>query len=309
MALSVQAPNNPIHITGVTVAHPATLTNLLPATKPAAAPASSGGGGGGGGIVYGGGGGGYTPPQVYAPALDLNALYSRAGATAANNVNPFYTKQLNDFVAQQATARQQQQQQTDTNIKNLQDALAQTLETNATTGTRTTEDTATQEAQNAVTADQRQQDQGTAFDAARANEATALANSGLTGSGLGAKQQTTSEQLHATTESRQAQADQNAKNSLELSKARTFEDLGQSNKYATTGEAKGEAQAKFDLNKFITGQTADLQNTQNSLEQQRLQALATEQRNQAKIALNNFIQGISNPAQRQAAYATYGSAF
>lgn len=244
--------------------------------------------------------------QVYAPALDLNSIYGQAKTAAEANVNPYYTKQLNDFVAQQATAKAQQQQQTQVNIQNLQDQLAQTQAANAVTGNRATEDTANTEAQINQTADQRQQDQGAAFDTTRNAQAANLAQSGLSGSGLGAQQQASAQQQQDTTESRQATTDQQSKDAAELVKARTFEDIGTSNTNAQSGETKGETQANFDLDKFITGQSADLQNQQNTLENQRLGAVASEQQNQAKLLINNFINSIANPAQRQAAIAAYG---
>ena len=292
-------------INSVGVAHPAPLTNNVPAPTPAAPPPAA------------------NPidaqiaalqaqigaanQKVYAPALDTNAIFSKAGATAASNVNPYYTKLLNDFITQQGVTRQQQQQQTATNVQNLQDQLAQLQSANAVTGQRATEDTATGEAKIAQAADQRQSDQGTAFDATRTNQAVNLAESGLTGSGLGAKAQATTQLNQDTTEARQAEGDQQAKDVAELSKARTFEDLATSNKNATSAEAKGETQAQFDLNKFITGQTTDLQGEQQQLEQQRQQALQAEQQNQTKLLVNNFINSIANPAQRQAALQAYGS--
>lgn len=245
--------------------------------------------------------------KVYAPALNTGAIYSQANATANANVNPYYTKLLNDFVGQQATAKQQQQQQTDFNIKNLQDQLAQTLQANTVTGTRTTEDTANSEAQAAQVADNRQVDQGTQFNTDRNALAVKEAGAGLTGSGLAAGAQATAQQAHDTTETRQAQTDQAAKDATELAKARTFEDLATSNTNATSSEGKGETQANFDLNKFITGQASDLQNEQQTLESQRQSALANERQNQTKILVSNFINSIANPAQRQAAYSAYGS--
>lgn len=244
--------------------------------------------------------------KVYAPALDLNSIYSQAGQTAQANVNPYYTKQLTDFLAQQATAKTQQQQQTQTNIQNLNDQLAQTQQANALTGSRSAEDTALKEQQIAQAADQTQQDQGTAFDTARNAQAASLSQSGLTGSGLGAGQQAGAQEAHNTTETRQAQTDQASKDAAELLKARTFEDIGTSNTNAGTATTKGVTQANFDLDKFITGQTADLSNEKNSLEQSRLQAVAGEQQNQAKLLINNFINSIANPAQRQAAIQAYG---
>lgn len=296
----------PLNITSVGVAHPAPLTNNV---KPAAIPVSPVSSGGG--VSYGGSGGGgsYAPAPVYAPALNVNGLFSQAQGIAAGNVNPYYTKSLNDFITQQGQAKALQQQQTATDIQNLKDTLAQTQEQNATSGTRATQDTALAEQQLAQTADQRQQDQGSAFDISRNQEAQKEAQSGLSGSGLAQGAQAGAQLGQDTTEQRQAQADQQTKAASELAKARTFEDLATSNKYAGTTETKGETQANFDLSKFIQGQASDLQNESQSLEQQRLQRLATETQNQAKILFNNYIAGISNPAQRQAALSTYGGSF
>lgn len=310
MALSVQAPNNPLHIVSVGVAHPAPLTNnVKPAPAPKAPAAPSGGGGGG--IVYGGGGGGYAaaPAPIYAPKLDVNGLYNQAKGIAAGNVNPYYTKALNDFIGQQAQSKALQQQQTDMEIKNFQDELAHTQQENAVSGTRATEDTALKEQQIAQTADQRQLDQGSAFDISRNQEAQKEAQSGLAGSGLAAGAQAGAQQAQDLTESRQAEGDQQSKAASELAKARTFEDLGRSNVYAGSQEQKGEQGSNFNLSKFIQGQASDLQQQQQSLEQQRLARLAQESQNQAKILFNNYIAGISNPAQRQAALQTYGSSF
>lgn len=244
---------------------------------------------------------------VYAPALDTNAIYNQASTTAAANVNPYYTKLLNDFITQQGTARQQQQTQTATNVQNLQTQLAQLKAGNQVTGDRAVEDAATTEGNIATAADERQLDQGTAFDTARDTQAGQIAASGLTGSGIGAGQQLTAQNTQDTTETRQANADQTAKNATELSKARTFEDLATSNTNATTSEGQGEQQQQFNLNNFITGQSTDLQGEQQTLEQQRQQALASEKSTQTKLLINNFINSISNPAQRQAAISTYGS--
>lgn len=244
--------------------------------------------------------------KVYAPALDTNAIYSQASTTAANNVNPYYTKLLNDFITQQGVFRQQQKQQTAFNIQGLKDQLAQVQQAGVVAGNRATEDTATTEAGINQNADNRQIDQGTAFDTTRNQEAQDLAASGLTGSGLAAGKQATTQNTQDVTEGRQATADQNAKDAAELGKARTFEDIATSNTNATSSEAKGETQATFDLNNFITGQSAQLQGEQQDLEQQRQSAVQQETQNQTKILINNFINSISNPAQRQAAIQTYG---
>lgn len=250
-----------------------------------------------------------VPAPVYAPTLDFAAINAQANAAAQNNVNPYYVKSLNDFMAQQATTKAQQQAQTSTNIQNLKDTLTNTTSANAVTGARTTEDTAQKEADTAQAADWRQTDQGGQYDIDRVAQAVTQAKSGLTGSGLAGGQDLATQNKFNTTESRQATTDQQSNQAAELAKARTFEDLGTSNTLAGQTENKGETQANVDLTNFITNQGFDLKNEQNDLEQKRLQAVATEQQNQSKLLINQFVNSIANPAQRQAAISAYGNAF
>lgn len=252
----------------------------------------------------------YGPPApVYAPKLDLAAINANARKSAENNVNPFYTKTLNDFLTQQATEKSQQEAQTATNIKNLKDVLTNTTDANAVTGNRATEDTATKEANINQVADWRQTDQGGQYDIDRVAQAIQQSKSGLTGSGIAGGQQGASQDKFNTTESRQATTDQQAKDQAELAKARTFEDIATSNKIAGQNETKGEAQQNVNLTDFITNQGLQLNTQKSDLEAKRLQAVAQESQNQAKLAVNNFIASIANPAQRQAAYQAYGGAF
>lgn len=244
-----------------------------------------------------------------APNLNLSDIYNQASSAAQSAVNPYYTKQLQDFQAQQAQDKANQQQQTQVNIQQLQDQLQNTLNANTLTGQRTAQDTLANEQQAGIAVDQQQQTQGTQFDQARIAQAKQLASQGLTGSGLGNQQVLGSEADRNTQESQQAAAQKQAFDQSELLKSRTFEDLANSGALATKSEATGETQANFDLNKYIQGQVSSLQQEQQSLEQSRLAQVASNTQSQAKLLVNQFIQSIANPAQRQAAVQAYGNAF
>lgn len=244
--------------------------------------------------------------SAYAPPLNLTSIYNQARGSAEANVNPFYTKQLNDFISQQGVDKSNQQQQTQMNIQSLQDQLANTLSGNATTQARTGQDVLQNEQQINQQADQVQQDQGTQFDQARIAQAKQLASQGLTGSGVGNQQTQQSQDTFNTTESRQAQEQQQHLQTQELFKSRTFEDLARSGELAKQSETKGETQANFDLNKYIQNQGAQLEQQKQDLEQKRLGAVSQETSNQSKLLINQFINSLSNPAQRQAALQAYG---
>ena len=252
--------------------------------------------------LYGGGGG--APPQVYAPKLDIAATQAKARAAAEGAVNPYYTKVLGDFLARQAAERARTQTQYETNTKNLDDNLANTLEGNEQTKTRTGEDVATNIAEVNQTADEFQTDSGQEFDQARLE----IARQASTG-GLGAQKTEGATKTRNTQEGRQVQKFEVAKQQQELFKTRTFEDLAKSSELAKTNTEKGKKQAKFDLDSYIESADFEEKAQRNSLEQDRLQAVAREQGNQGKLLFNQYLAGISNPAQLQAAVGTYGGSF
>lgn len=248
------------------------------------------------------------PKQVYAPALDFASINAQARSAAEANVNPYYTKQLNDFLAEQAAKRSQTEAQAQTNISQLQTDLTNKLQGNDITKARTAEDTATNLDQLTTQADQNQVDSGTAFSTDRLQQGRDLAKAGLTG-GLGAQQVEGAQIAHNTTEERATAATDQAKQQQELTKARTFEDLERSGTLATQAKDTGVKQVNVDLADFITNQGFETESKKGQLEAQRLGAVAQEQQNQGKLLVNNFIASIADPASRQAAQQAYGGSF
>lgn len=243
--------------------------------------------------------------QPTAPVLNFAAVNAQARSAAENAVNPYYTKQLNDFLSQQATQKQTQEAQTQTNIQNLQDQLKQSMQASDISKQRTGEDVAQNQANINTQADQFQTDTGQQFASDRVAQADLLARSGLTG-GLGAQQAEASQQARNTSEQRQTQQFQQQRQAQELFKTRTFEDLARSGELATQAEAKGEKQANFDLNSYIQNQGFDLKAKQQQLEQSRQADLAQKQEQQKSILVQQFVNSIANPLQRQAAISAYG---
>lgn len=245
------------------------------------------------------------PKQVYAPALDFASINAQARSQAEANVNPYYTKQLNDFLAAQAAARSQTEAQTTTTIGQLEEDLKNKLAANQVTGERTTQDTATNEAQIAEQADQAQTDTGQKFTTDRLQQARDLAKAGLTG-GLGAQQVEATTEARNTGEKRAAETVQQAKDTQELNKTRTFEDLATSGTLATSAKESGVKQANTSLADFITNQGLDLTAKQTQLEANRQADIVQQADQQRSILVQNFVNGIADPAQRQAALQAYG---
>lgn len=253
---------------------------------------------------YGGGGG--VPRPVYAPKLDIGALNANARSQAEGAVNPYYTKVLSEFLAAQAARRNQRQTQYDTDVTNLQDALKSTLEANKIGRERTAEDVAENQAQINQTADEFQVDSGEQFTEDRLNVARDTAASGKTG-GLGAQAQEKLTATRNTGEKRQVEKFQAERQAQELFKGRTFEDLFRSDTETTDKTEKGKKQAKFDLDSYIQNQGFEEQDTRNKLEQERLGRVADESRNKSRLLFNQYLAGIKDPAQYEAAVRTYGS--
>jgi hypothetical protein len=204
----------------------------------------------------------YAPPP---PNWDLNAIYNQAGGAAAGQINPYYTQQLQQFQQGQVQAKALQEQQRQLNLQNIGNQLTNTMQSNETSRGRTSQDVLQNEQQIGQQADYRQQDQGQQFDEARIAQAKQIAQGGLTGSGLGNQQTLQSQTTRNTQELRQGEQDHQQIAAQELSKARTFEDLANSDVLAKQSKTQGEKQVSLDWDKFVQGQASDLQQPSNPL--------------------------------------------
>lgn len=256
------------------------------------------------GSIYGGGSG-----QVLAPKLDIASINAQARSAAENAVNPYYTKQLNEFLTQQGVLKQQHQAQAATDVKNLQDQLANTLQGNEVSRGRAGVDEATNQQNINIQNDRNQVDTGTQFDTQRLADARSQATSGTLGSNAGNRATTLASDTRNLTEGRQNQDFQAQRDQQALLKGRSLEDLLRSDTLGTQATEKGVAQSKFDLDNYIQSLGYQEQQTKNSLEQERLQRVGQETQNQAKLGFNNYLSTIKNPAQYAAAVSTYGGSF
>lgn len=248
------------------------------------------------------------PRQVYAPALNFSATNAQARSAAENAVNPYYVKQLNDFLAAQAAKKQQAETQAKFGIEGLETDLANKIAENEITRTRTTEDVGQNLENLAIQEDQFQTDTGQQFDTSRLASLREAAQAGLTG-GLGAQQQEAAQTARNTTEERQTAKFGEEKQQQELFKARTFEDLTRSGTLATESKERGVKQINVNLADFITNQGFETEGKKSQLEAERLGAVSREQSNQGRLLVNNFINSIADPARRNAAYQAYGGLF
>lgn len=254
--------------------------------------------------IYDGAGGGAAVAKVYAPKLDVAAINAKARASAEGAVNPWYTLQLNNFLAEQSAQKQQQQTRYDTNVKNLEDTLKNNLEQNDITRGRTGEDVATNIAGVNQAADEFQTDSGQDFDKARLD----LARTASTG-GLGAQKVAEQQAGRNTQEGRQVQKFEKAKQEQELFKTRTFDDLARSGKLAGESTEKGKTAAKFDLDSYLQNAAFDETNQRNTLEKGRQSDIEAKSQSYARDAYNEYIRNIADPAQRLAGAQQYGSSF
>lgn len=252
---------------------------------------------------------GGATPEVFAPDPGFDTINKNATARATADVNPIYTKYLNDFLGTQAQQQATQKAITDQAVQNAQDTLKDTLKSNEITGARTTADTATKLNEANIATDWRQTDQGGQYDIDRVAQAVQQAKAGLTGSGLAAGQQGASQTAFNTKESRQATGDAQQKAATQLAQSRTFEDLARSGELATQAEGKQEKAAQFDLTTFMQNQGMQLQDEQQKLEQQRQNQVAQTQAKYKQDAVVNFYKTITNPAQKAAYIKAYGNYF
>ena len=249
------------------------------------------------------GGGGSS--RVYAPKLDFGSISAKARAAAEGAVNPLYIKKLNNYLAESAAKRQQQQKQFEMTVKNLEDQLYETKQGNEISRVRTTEDVASNLEQIATEADEFQVDAGTALEDTRAALGTELGASGLRG-GLASQKVSRTVSDQNTQEQRQEQQFGRAREQQQLFKTRTFDDLLRSDELATKSTERGKGQAKFDLDSYIENLGLEERSTRDALEAERQGAIIGNERQQQGLLVRAFVDSIKNPAQREAALAAYG---
>ncbi len=248
-------------------------------------------------------GGGQAQPV--APAYDIAAAQARARANAEGAVNPLYSKRLTDFLSQQEVNKQRQITDTATANKRLEDSLTNTLQTIGTNRERTAEDTQSNINQINTQSDQFQADTGQAYDQARRQQAAGLTNSGLVTSGIGAQQQAQSQASRNTAEGRQAASFNLAKQTADLVKTRTFNDLATAETQANKQTSEGKTQNQLSLSRYIEDIGYQNEQTKQQLESERLGAIAQQQPGYYSNELANFYRTLSGPTL-QAAISAYG---
>lgn len=245
---------------------------------------------------------------VYAPDLNLDALYAKSRKEAAKAQNPYYNTELNRFLKEQAFQKKTREQQSTMDVKNLDDELSNTLQTNQITGERTAEDTATNIDKINTQADEFQTDTGEEFDIERIAQARVQAQAGLTG-GIGSQANESAQMKRNTGEKRQMVQTEEAKIQQNLAKARTFQDLERSGEQAKSSTAKGKKQIKFDLDTFIKQQGFDKGTKKRQLQKEKKGAIIEDASRRAAQKVNKFIMSISDPAKRDAARRAYGGIY
>lgn len=288
-------------------------------------PSSSGG-------ASGGGGGGAAPTAAAGPDyaaqlrqlqqeiaafqqtpraanVDYNAISAKARSQAEAAVNPLYTQKLNDFLARQQVEQARKQQDVALSNQQIDEALKNTQEANAVTGERTAADVATNLGQLGNQEQNFQTTEGTNFEGARTALQSGLADSGLTGSGLGAQKENAAITARNQASGQQVQSFNLQKKAQNDLKTRTFEDLARSGAIAEKTAGTGKSQNAIDLNRFIEDQAYNEKATRASLEAQRLSDVIAQQGQYGKIGFQEYLNSLTNPGVREATAKAYGGLF
>lgn len=249
---------------------------------------------------------------IAAPApinLDFAGIQARARAQAEGSVNPLYAQKLNDFLANQATQASRAQADKATNDKLIQEGLQNLTDQNALTGTRTAQDVAANLNNIGNQENYYQQQEGQGFDQARTAQQQQIAQSGLTGSGLGNQQLNQAVTQRNQQSGQQVQGFNIQKQAQQTLQTRTFQDLAKSTELGTKSAGTQSSQNQLNLNRFIEDQANSLQTEkQNEYVQQQADIQAAQNR-YAKEQFVNALQGIGNTGTRLATQQAYSGLF
>lgn len=241
--------------------------------------------------------------------VDYKAINAQARQQAEESVNPKYTQQLNDMLAREAVKRGRAQQDYNLGVQNIQEQLQQTQAGNEQQRGRTAEDVATNTGIINQAADQFQTQTGQQFDEQRLQQAAQLASSGLTTSGVGQQQIQQAVNQQNVSEQQKEQDFQHQRAAQAILKARTFEDLAQSDVLAGKQAEKGKASTKLNLDRLIEDIGYEQSQAQQDIAEKRLADVAQQTQGYSKIGFNNYLQSIRDPRIRAATAQAYGAIF
>ena len=236
---------------------------------------------------------------------DITGAMNTAKNQAGAQLNPYYQDQLNLFLKQEALKRGQEQTMNQMTTRNIEDTLAQQMQANTTSRTRTAEDTGIARTATNTQEDQMQTDTGTAFDDARVEQARQLFVQGMTTSGAGKQQMGRTQADRNTAEQRASEQFDQTRAAQDLFQTRTFEDLSTSDAAAQLTATKGQEKAAFDLASFMANQDVYKTITTTQMEMERQKAINQEAGNIYTTNLNNWIRGIGDTKTRIATRSAY----
>lgn len=244
---------------------------------------------------------------------DIAGANARARAAAESAVNPYYSKKLNDFLAQEEVKKQRANENFNVQTRDIEQALQDALQTSEIGRTRTTEDTASKLGEIGAQENFFQETEGTQFDRARSALLNQTAQSGLLGSGLGAQQDANAISDRNVKSAEQTRGFDTQRQATELFKTRTFEDLARSDTLSQRGATQNKEKVKIDLDRQLQDIGFETEQFKYSNEAERLNALLQEESRQNKLGVANFIAGLQgkgvNSRDLAATAQFYGSLF
>lgn len=246
----------------------------------------------------------YRPPVAANFNISQNWAKARSQAEAA--VNPLYVKKLNDFLERQKVELARKNEDIARSNSQLEEILKNAMESSDISRTRTSEDVTKELSNIADTQQNFQQDTGQQYDQARSALQGNLAQSGLTTSGLGQQQLEQANTQQNIEEGRQVKSFNMQKETQQLFRTRTFEDLARSDVLQKRKESAGKELNKIDLDRYIQDQVYNEAQTRQQLEAQRMQDVLQQSGSYAKQGLADFLATIKDAGVRQATAQTYG---
>lgn len=230
----------------------------------------------------------------------LNTADARAKATtkAASSVNPVYQDKLNNQLERYALQRTQQTENTVAGKAAADTDLRYTQEDIATNRLRTGEDVDTAINKSLYNEGNFQTDEGTKFDINNRAARTALAEAGLTESGLGSQSLEKMQSDRNTASTRQLTDFKDERATQELFRTRTFEDLDVKGTRSIELNETNKADLDRNLQQFIDMQAQDERDFRLNNEADRQAALYNATNDVYQTDIQTWLAGLKDQGWR-----------
>jgi hypothetical protein len=246
---------------------------------------------------------------VYIPSINLSSIYGQAQQKGQQVADNYYNTIMQQYAQKRDLNKQSALNEYQNMINKAQQDLDKTIQGTGVARERTTEDVTRTLGEIQTDETGRQVSESRQFDTGLRGLRENVAESGLTGSGLGKQAVLNARTERKESEQAQAMSVERAKETQNLMKTRTFEDLANTDDWARKAHTETGRYAEDKKSYDMSWADLEYQINQTRAEGERIENKANAESGFLSNYYKNYLSGLKGSGQQARANEIYGSFF